>query len=285
MTNDDSPSTSATTHLDEVLTELKGARGLDLTGYRRGMLERRLAARMAKLRVIDSAAYLTRLRTDASECDSLIDTIAINVSSFFRNPAAFEVIAQQVLPEILERNWSMGRSEIRVWCAGCAAGEEAYSIAILIHEAVKNRPQPWRVHIFATDIDGDALQAAAAGVYPRESFATTKLGLLDKYFIPRNTSFEVCPDIKKLVRYSRHDLTALGTAAPPDSVYGSFDLVLCRNVLIYLGRELQNRVLHKIHRSLVADGYLVLGESGSLSDKIGPKFKVVDLRNRIFMKR
>ncbi len=116
-------------HIDAVLAELRKSRGIDLSGYRRSMLKRWLAARMARLRCDAPAAYLARLQTDPSECDHLIDAIAINVSSFFRNPVVWEILAQSALPEILERKRRAGDHEIRAWTAGYAAGEEAYSAA------------------------------------------------------------------------------------------------------------------------------------------------------------
>ncbi len=131
-------------HFDAVLAELNFLRGIDLSGYRRSMLQRRLDARMARLRCDDGAAYLARLKTDPAECDCLINTIVINVSSFFRNPVVWEILAQSVLPKIIERKRQGGNSNIRAWSAGCAAGEEAFSAAILIHRALKGELAVWK---------------------------------------------------------------------------------------------------------------------------------------------
>ena len=269
-------------HLDEVVALVLQARGLDLSAYHRSMLLRRLAARMGKLGISDAAAYVRRLETDPAECGRLVDSVGVNVSSFFRNPLVFEIIRERILPEILERKRRKPSREIRVWSAGCGAGEEAYSMAILIHNAIKGEVSQWAPCIFATDIDHEALTAANRGAYPRESFETTKLGILDGYFTPTETGFEVRPFIRRMVRFSRHDLTSPKGAAPPESVFGTFDLVLCRNVLIYFSPEVQVRVLDKLAGSMARGGYLVLGESESLDGGTESRLEILDRRNRIF---
>ncbi len=140
----------------------------------------------------------------------------------------------------------------------------------------------WVPRIFATDIDAEALKAAAAGAYPRQSFQTTQLGILDEYFTPRDTGFEVRPFIRSMVRFSRHDLTSPRSEVPTDSVFGTFDLVLCRNVLIYFSREKQESVLSRLCRSVARGGYLILGESESLSSAMESALRTVDRNNRIF---
>ncbi len=271
-------------HLDAVLAELKKSRGIDFSGYRRSMLQRRLAARMARVRCDDPAAYLARLQTDPSECDHLIDAVAINVSAFFRNPIVWEILAQSVLPEIIERKRQAGDHEIRVWSAGCAAGEETVSTAIQIHRAFKGEMAGWQIHIFGTDIDTKALKTAADGTYPRESFADTKLGILDEYFTPVGCRYQIRPFLGKMVWFSRDDLTSPHGIAPQESVFGTFDLVLCRNVLIYFALELQDRVLDKLLGSLDNGGYLILGESDSLNREIQSSLAEVDGKNRIYVK-
>ena len=269
-------------HLDEVVEKVLQTRGLDLGSYRRPMLERRLAARMRRLGVSDSAAYLQRLETDPSECDRLIDAVGVNVSSFFRNPLVFEIIRNRILPDIIERKRRKPTKEIRVWSAGCGAGEEAYSIAILVHAAIKGNVADWTPRIFATDVDQEALRAAAVGAYPRESFQTTKLGILDDHFTPSDTGFEVRPFVRDMVRFSRHDLASPSSAAPTDSVFGTFDLVLCRNVIIYFSREKQESILDKLYRSVARGGYLILGESELPDSKALSKLVTVDVNSRIF---
>ena len=156
--------------LEPVLAELRRARGLDLSDYRRATLERRLAARLANLRLKDPREYLQRLRSDPAECDRLIETIVIKVSSFFRDPLVFELLAHRVLPLIMERNRRVHTRQIRVWTAGCATGEEAYSVAILLAQALEDEAFSWLPYICATDISAEALDAAKTGRYRRESW-------------------------------------------------------------------------------------------------------------------
>jgi chemotaxis protein methyltransferase CheR len=270
--------------LEAVLEELRRVRGLDLSGYRRSTLERRLAARMARLRLKDPGEYLQRLRSDPSECGRLIEAILIKVSSFFRDSLVFELLAHRVLPRIMARHQREQTRQIRVWSAGCAAGEEAYSVAILLAQALEDEDFPWLPYICATDISPQALAAAQTGRYRQESLETTQLGILDRFFRPTAEGFEVIPEIRRMVHFSRDDLTSRHSLAPADSVFGSFDLVLCRNVLIYFSLELQKWVQDKLYRALNPGGYLVLGLAESLSPETAPRLTAVDRPHRIFQK-
>jgi chemotaxis protein methyltransferase CheR len=269
--------------LDEVLAELTAARGIDLSGYRRSMLERRLASRLAVLRITDPPEYLERLRASPDEHDRLIETISINVTSFFRNPVVWEILAQSVIKSILEEKLTARSREIRIWSAGCASGEEPYSVAIVLHEILRGELASWKIHIFATDLSEEALRTATQGAYARERMENTRLGVLDQYFTQEDGLYKVRPFVRRMVWFSRDDLTS-PRAAPAESIYGTFDLVLCRNVLIYFARPLQHRVFEKLTRATTRGGYLVLGESEVL-DKDNPYgMKVIDRRNRIYQK-
>jgi chemotaxis protein methyltransferase CheR len=270
--------------LETVLAELWRGRGLDLSDYRRGTLERRLAVRMANLRLKDPGEYLQRLRSDPWECDRLIEAILIKVSSFFRDPLVFELLAHRVLPLIIERHRREHTRQIRVWSAGCSSGEEAYSVAILLAQALEDEGFPWHPSICATDISTEALAAAQTGRYRLESLETTQLGILDRFFRPTADGFEVIPEIRRMVHFSRDDLTSRPSLAPADSVFGSFDLVLCRNVLIYFSLKLQKRVQDKLYRALNPGGYLVLGMSEALPPERVSRLVAFDRPHRIFHK-
>jgi chemotaxis methyl-accepting protein methylase len=265
------------------MAELLRSRGIDLSGYRRTMLERRLGARMAALGITDPDAYLDRLASDPTEHDRIIEAISINVTSFFRNPVVWEILAQSVLRPMIEEKQAARQREIRVWSAGCASGEEAYSVAIVLHEILRSDLSDWKLHIFATDLSEEALRTATLAVYPRERMENTRLGILDQYFTLSNGLYELRPFARRMVWFSRDDLTS-SRAAPAESVYGTFDLVLCRNVLIYFARAQQERVLEKLTRSIAKGGYLVLGESEVLDGNNRHGLRVVDRRNRIYQK-
>jgi chemotaxis protein methyltransferase CheR len=274
----------STVWLEAVLDELRRVRGLDLSGYRRASLERRLAARMARLRLNDPGEYLKRLRSDPLECDRLIEAILIKVSSFFRDPPVFEFLAHRVLPLIMERHRQEHTRQIRIWSAGCAAGEEAYSVAILLAQALEYEDFPCLPYICATDISPQALAAAQTGRYCRESFETTQLGVLERFFRPTANGFEVIPEIRRMVHFSRDDLTSPHTLTPADSVFGSFDLVLCRNVLIYFSLDLQKRVQDKLYGALNPGGFLVLGMAEYLPREMEARLTAIDRPHRIFQK-
>lgn len=247
------------------------------------MLQRRLAARLAVLGNPEPNLYLQRLRSEPAECDRLIEATSINVTSFFRNPAMWEFLAQTVLPATIERKQRGRGREFRAWSAGCASGEEAYGVAILLHEALSDELENWKVHIFATDLSEQALKTAARGVYPRERMEYTRLGRIDQYFRQSAGTYEVRPILRRMVWFSRDDLTSQ-RVAPAESIYGSFDLVLCRNVLIYFDQALQKRVFEKLSRAIAPGGYLVLGESELLDKDNEFGLKVMDRRNRIYFK-
>jgi len=270
--------------LDEVLTDLFQARGVDLSGYRRPMLDRRLNSRLAVVRLTEPAGYLERLRSDPEEYDRLLDAFSIGATSFFRNPLVWEILGNSVLPLLVEHKRAGRSPEFRMWSAGCASGEEAYSIAILAHEILRGELAGWKVHIFATDLNEGALKSATRGIYPRDRLEHTRLGIVDRYFIASAAGYEVQPFIRRMVWFSRHDLASSRRLAPAESVFGTFDLILCRNVLIYFDRDLQARVIEKLTRTLARGGWLVLGESETLPEPRNYRLTAFDRRNRIYQK-
>ena len=269
----------------EILDHLQRTKQIDLHRYRQSVIERRLAARMAFLNIDNIDVYTKYIHETPAECDLLLDYIAINVSSFFRNPSVFDYISHSVFPSCIERKQKEGCSDLRIWSAGCATGEEPYSIAMLLHQDMKKKSPGINSFIFATDIDTQALDAARKGIYPREKCKDMKLGFFDAYFSPVPEGFAISLDIKNMVHISCDDLTSSGRVSPAESIFGAFDLILCRNVLIYFSQELQEFVLDKLHQSLAPEGYLVLGESESINKSRDFLFKTVDRVNRIYMKR
>ena len=270
--------------IENIVSELRDRRGIRFDRYRSTTVCRRIASRLAVLNIASPTNYLERLRDDLDECDRLIDTILINVSSFFRDPIVFENIAQRILPEIVEHRTEQNQRTIRAWSAGCAAGEEAFSLCILIHRVLKDEFESWTPFIFATDIDRECLATAREGSFSEDRLAETKLGDLKTYFSPTGAGYMVRPTIRDMVSFSYDDLTSEALLAPVDSVFGDFDLVLCRNVLIYFSPELQDAVIEKLCRTLIPGGYLILGESEALGQSVASRFRAIDQRMRIFQK-
>lgn len=278
----DEPPLPAASIVDKVIERVRAAEGPDLSRYRRPMLTRRISNRMAQVRADGPEDYLRLLKSDSRECGELVNTIAINVSEFFRDPWIFETLRAQVLPEIVERRRAEGSRELRVWSAGCARGEEAYSAAILAHTAVaKERPE-WTLRVFATDMDSSALDTAREGIFARESLLNVTLGQLDKYFFPRGDGFRARPFLREMVSFSSQDLTSPESAAPPESVFGTFDLVLCRNVIIYFEEKTQKDVCEKLTAALAEGGCLVLGDAESLRPEAGRGIITQDAAKRIY---
>lgn len=268
-----------------LLAEVKTCRGIDFSRYRQGTLRRRFANRMALLGLTDLQQYRQYLLTHPHEIDHLIEAIGVQVSHFFRDPYVYECLARSVLPTIVDRKRAAGTREIRAWSAGCAGGEEVYSLAILLDLALRKDPEPWRNYIFASDINGQALRQAADGVYPREKLLETKLGVLDSYFEEVDSGFRVRPFLRERVQFCHDDLVSPRTVAPAESIFGGFDLVMCRNVLIYFEPDLQEQVLLKLCQSLATSGYLVLGPSEMILSRVAGQFREIEGGGHIWQKR
>ena len=247
--------------LTPILDYLLEKRGFDFSGYHPAMLARRIGQRLAATSCKDFSAYLSCLQRNADELDRLLDVITINVSRFFRDTLTFELIADRILPEIIREKIQSRDQSLRVWSAGCARGEEPYSLAILIHELLRKEEVALNLHLFATDIDCGALADAGKALYPLSSVENIKHRLLTKYFTAEGTSFRLMPEIKKRVTFSPYDMLDKKHCVPPESVFGNFDLVLCRNLLIYFNIDYQETIFARLHHALAENGYLILGEA------------------------
>ena len=247
--------------LDDILDLIGDRFHLDLGAYCRARLYRRVMDRLARLGQ-SPAAYLDQCRRDPAEQTALLDSLSVCVSCFFRDPAVFELIAVRLLPELLERRVNEADG-LRLWSAGCGGGEEAYSLAMAAAQVVAGARLPVSpaVNVFATDIDRDALDRARAAHYPREHLQEVKLGVLDRCFAPTATGYAVKPEIRELVDISVHDLLDAELPAPAASVCGDFDLILCRNVLMYFKPAVRQDVLQRLVGNLHRGGYLVLGNA------------------------
>lgn len=255
------PPCAAMNHgLEKIILYIRQKSGLNFSGNRPAMIARRVENRMSVVNQSDLEDYRIYLEKNPDELNFLINELTINVSRFFRDTLTFELIADRILPVILQEKLTVSPS-LRVWCVGCAKGEEPYSLAILIHEMMLKEKVATDVHIFATDIDVRALKGAEKAVYPPSSVEDIKYRLLKKYFTMEGTSFRLIPEIKKLVKFTPYDILDKKYGVPRESVFGSFDMVLCRNLSIYFNPEYQEIIFEKLHHSLAQKGYLILGES------------------------
>ena len=209
--------------IKDLVHELAEERGFDLRGYKFTTLERRVRRRMHQLNLGSYKEYLDYIRGDHNETDKLLDTVLINVTRFFRDVQAWDALAQEVLPALF-KNKPPG-SSLRIWCAGCATGEEPYSVAILLCELLKEKVKDYEIKIYATDIDEGALNIARRGEYTAESLRGMPPEIKTRYFTGEPT-FRVTGGVRRMVIFGRSNLLS-------DAPISHVDLLLCRNVLIY----------------------------------------------------
>ena len=249
-------------------------RGFGCASYKEKCLRRRVAVRMRARGVHTYHDYARILDVDGDEYDRLIDALTINVTKLFRNWDAYASLAANVVPVL----WHRETPTIRVWSAGCSSGDEPYSLSILFHRyaAVNGMlAQLSRVRVVGTDIDRQCLDAASRGDFEEADFADTPDELRRRYFSAA-PPFTVAPVIRAMTRFESRDL--LCDAAPE----GPFDLIACRNVLIYFDRETQEALFDAFHAALAPDGFLMLGKVETLFGPARSRFAPVDARERIF---
>ncbi|HXU15467.1 MAG TPA: CheR family methyltransferase [Terriglobales bacterium] len=259
--------------LKDLLQELAEQRNFDFRGYKKTTLERRFRRRMFQLNLADYAQYGDYIRKHPDEINQLLNTILINVTEFFRDPPAWEILRNEIMPSLLKRI-KPGHS-FRAWSAGCASGEEPYSIAILMAEHFGPRIQDYDVKIYATDIDDDALNSARRGEYSLDAVRRVRPEWREKYFHGKGM-LRVNREIRRLVIFGRSNL---GQDAPISHV----NLLVCRNVLIYFDSDLQKTILTRLHYALEPGGILFLGKSESQLTN-SPQFQRINARWRIFQR-
>ncbi len=260
--------------MEELFKILRSEYSIDFSLYKANTVTRRIDRRLQLLNSNGLAEYVDRLRSDPAEVNHLYKDLLIGVTQFFRDRDAFEKLDQIVLPEILSR--VSPDEEIRIWVAGCATGEEAYSLAILLHEHITNRKRPINAKIFATDVHRDSLEIASAGVYSEDSVAKVQQERLNRYFQHKSDGFHVCRELRKMVVFAPHDIVK-------DAPFTKLDLITCRNLLIYLNPAPQKKAISLFHFSLRSGGFLFLGPSetpGELSDE----FETIDRHWKIYRK-
>src|SRR5712691_479128 len=233
-------------------------------------LIRRVAKRAQELGIDSFAAYQDYLQVHSEEFPILFDKILINVTEFFRDPQSWDYLRHQILPQILAKNGS-----IRLWSTGTASGEEAYSAAMMLCEALGQDEFLRRVKIYATDIDEEALNTARAG-YPPKDLESLDEDLRNKYFEPQGSRFVFRSVLRRVLIFGRHDLMQ-------DAPISRLDLLICRNTLMYFTAEAQGRILARFHYALKDEGFLFLGRAEMLLTH-GALFVPLDLKQRIFTK-
>jgi two-component system CheB/CheR fusion protein len=259
---------------ENLLVYLKQSRGFDFAGYKRSTLMRRVRKRMQSFNLDTFENYLDYLEVYPEEFNYLFNTILINVTAFFRDTPAWQYLTEQVLPKIISNK--RNSDQIRIWSAGCASGEEAYTLAMVMAELLGLDEFRQRVKIYATDVDEEALNQARQAVYSAKDVQEMALELQQKYFEISGNNYVFRQDLRRSVIFGRHDLLQ-------DAPISRLDLLVCRNTLMYFNSETQGRILARFHFALNDTGYLFLGKAEMLLMHSN-LFTPIDLKNRIFSK-
>ena len=252
--------------------------GFRCASYKDKCLRRRIAVRMRAKGAFTANEYAGVLDTDPREYERLLRSLTVNVTKFFRNAETYHAIEKKVIPEL----WDSSSNGLKIWSAGCASGEEPYSIAILMHKHARETKNPDRlqtIDILATDIDREVLGEAERAFYAESALVETPRSLRDSYFPQIAGLRTMIPEVRKLVRFQNDDLLSFN---PPMT---DIDLIVCRNVIIYFEREAQDRLFAEFHRVLAPGGFLVLGKVETLLGDARSLFEAVNARERIFRKQ
>ncbi len=247
--------------LENLASVLGQTLGTDVSSFDEAFLLRSLDKRRAGTGAATTAEYLERLRSERAEAEAFFASLHIGYSEFFRNPLTFALLEQSVLPRLLDEAAGAQRPELRIWSAGCADGQEPYSVAILLDELFAARGREPRYRIFATDRLEGGLAAARLGVYEASALRNVRQRHLEHCFTRVGDTYAVSPRLRARVDFSAYDLLDPSTTCPPVSIYGGFDLVLCCNLLFYYRTEVSRSMASKLHRCLGPGGFLVTGET------------------------
>ncbi|MDG6256936.1 MAG: CheR family methyltransferase [Methanomicrobiaceae archaeon] len=257
---------------EHLLEYIKQQRGLDFTGYKRSSLRRRVQKRMHEVKIEEFDEYQDYLEVHPEEFAALFNTILINVTAFFRDKPAWDYLAGAIVPRIVN---SLEEDEpIRIWSAGCASGEEAYTIAIIMAESMGMEAFKRRVKIYATDVDEEALEIARHASYPEKRMEPVPNELREKYFVREGDRSAFLSDLRRSVIFGRHDLVQ-------DAPISRLDLIVCRNTLMYFIAETQAKILERFHFALKDSGFLFLGKAEMLLTH-ARLFKPETLKHRVF---
>jgi chemotaxis protein methyltransferase CheR len=270
LSGDDLPEAAFTA----ILALLHKRRQFDLQSYKDRCLRRRIAKCLRSSGAGDIDSYLARLAADDAELDLLLATLSVHVSSFFRDPEVFRILERQILPGLCAQLCAEGRSELRLWSAGCAGGEEAYSLAMLADVLI---PPGLQTRILATDVSEPVLDRAREGRYSAAHLSNVPEPLRASCFHSENEQYTLSPRIRAMVHFQRHDLLTAGSYPPAD-------LIFCRNVLMYFNQEQQLDMLARFAAALPVGGVLVLGRTESLPRTATAPFREDFPAERIFLR-
>ncbi|HKP13666.1 MAG TPA: CheR family methyltransferase, partial [Blastocatellia bacterium] len=269
------PPDTDTDALGQVLAMVRSRSGHDFSNYKRSTVLRRIERRLQVNEIKDVPTYLGFLRGHRDEAPALLRDLLISVTNFFRDREAFASLERDVIPRLFDGKG--GLDQVRVWVTGCATGEEAYSMVMLLNEHAARLNDPPKVQVFATDIDEDAIAQARGGVYPATITNAVSPERLKRFFVKEGDHYRIKKDVREMVLFGPHNILR-------DPPFSKLDLITCRNLLIYLTREIQERVLEIFHFALRAEGFIFLGSSESAEGRPS-LFVPFDKKSRIYRRR
>lgn len=261
--------------VDKIFIQIRSQTGHDFSHYKRSTIHRRIQRRMAVHQIDKIADYVRYLQRVPGETDILFKDLLIGVTNFFRDPEAFKALKEKVLPNLLKDKTR--DTPLRVWVAGCATGEEAYSIAILLLETMEEMKNHVELQIFATDLDHEALDYARSAAYPDSIAADVSPQRLDRFFVKEDNTYKIKKKIREMVIFADQNLIK-------DPPFSRLDIVCCRNLLIYMDSYLQKKILPLFNYTLVPGGAMFLGSSESIGDFID-LFQPVDIKWKIYRRK
>jgi chemotaxis protein methyltransferase CheR len=264
--------------LDLLKRRIYNDTSLDCHQFKENYLKRRIRVRMHANDVQTYSEYLHVLASHPMEYSHLIKDITINVTQFFRDPKVFQLIEEEIFPLMIYNKVSHNRKVIRCWSAGCASGEEAYSVAILLFDLLGEEFKSFMVSIYGTDIDETSLEIAKIGRYPQIQLENIKPEYLDRYFHFDGEMYQISDELKDMVKFNNQNLFV-------DDCRAHYDVILCRNVLIYFTKEMQTVIFKKFYDSLNEGGYLIIGKTETVIGDIENRFVTVNAKERIYQKR
>ena len=260
--------------LERIFTMLRTSSGIDFRHYKLPTIERRLQRRMVLQKLTNIDQYLQYLQDHPGEVQALHQDLLIHVTRFFREPDSFTALAERIFPDIIDRH--TGDNPIRVWVAGCSSGEEAYSVAMTLLETLGDRVDSAPIQVFATDVSDHAVEHARNGTYPESIAVDVSPERLRRFFTKVEGGYRVTKTLRDICIFARQDLTR-------DPPFSKLDLVVCRNVLVYMTSALQNRLLTIFHYALKPNGYLMLGHAETI-DSMSGLFAIEENQHRIYRK-
>ena len=271
----DPTSVIAPTAIQQIADILNDRESIDFSNYKTSTLARRIYRRYSISGCSSLDEFIQLLTVSAEECSNLRHDLLISVTQFFRDRPVWDYLAREVVPPLITE--ASANTELRCWVTACATGEEAYSLAMLLDEAISQLDKPLQFKIFATDIDEMALEKAARGIYTPANVEKIEPERLERYFVEKDGGWQIARELRKKILFAPHNLTR-------DVGFTRMNLISCRNILIYFQPQLQQRVLRNLHYSLASQGILLLGEAETLG-RIESEFKVLDKKNKIFQKK